>query len=141
MVQMNEVFNNRIVLASEAYKNYDSKLFGQKIDWKGWGGYRYKTEKEKNYKYNFVDNSYVRLELDQGFIYAALIILLYIATIVHFYRKNEYYQLLVVMIVLIWSCIEPYIIVVTRNVMCVTLVYSLILEKGKSLLYKKIFKE
>lgn len=131
LVNLNKILNNRIVLANNAYRKYDIRPFGQAIEWRGWGGYGYEKPKEANYEYNFVDNSYVRLDLDHGYIYAITIILLYMATLAYFYKKKEWYALYAIIMVLMWSYIEPYIAIITRNILSAALAYPLIRNMDK----------
>ena len=107
-LRVNELFSDRILYSSRAVSNYDLTFFGQEVEWYGWGGYGYLISKD-GFEYNFVDNSYVRILIDYGIVPTMIIIISYGLLIKKFIAKTDYKSVFVIIIVLFWSFMEPYI--------------------------------
>lgn len=127
--KIDELLSGRLRYTAKAYEEYKVPLFGKDIDWNGWGGYGYvDTDEMDDFEYNFVDSSYAKLIFDFGIIYTILIILAYIYCLVNNYNQNNYWAVISVFFVLIWSFIEPYLISLGRNPL--TLLLIPVLEIG-----------
>lgn len=81
-IRLDAFVNNRLRLGHDALLVNRLTLFGQKIQWYGFGGYGY-TFMEMEGEYNYVDCSYVKILLDNG------IIMLFLAVLGYAYAANE----------------------------------------------------
>lgn len=127
--EIDKLLSGRLKYTAQAYEEYKVPLFGKNIEWYGWGGYGYaNADKIEDFKYNFVDSSYAKLIFDFGIIYTILIILAYTYCLVNNYNKKNYWTVISVLFVLIWSFIEPYLINLGRNPLVILLIP--ILEVG-----------
>ncbi len=136
MRKIDHLFSSRLKYTAQAYERYQVPLFGKNIVWQGWGGYGYADEVDvKNFEYNFVDSSYSRLIFDFGVIYTIAILVAYTYCLTYYLKKKDYWALLVIIFILIWSFIEPYIINITRNPLALLLIP--ILELGPNFHFKK----
>lgn len=113
--KVDEILSDRIELTAKAYSQYDITLFGQKTKWYGYGGYGY-LELDKDYKYNYVDNSYARSILDYGIIFTIIVIVAYTLLLVNLSKKEDYILYSIICIVLIWAFIEPCLLNLGRNI-------------------------
>ena len=113
--QVNHILSDRVNLTAQAYKNYDITPFGQKIEWYGNGGKGY-IKQDKNFHYNYVDNSYARMLLDYGVIFTLTVLYSYIYLLQKLRMRKDYIGFSVICIVLIWAFIEPCLVNIGRNV-------------------------
>lgn len=120
LARINELLNNRIVLANNAIKEFGFSLFGENIEWIGNGGYGY-TFNEFSGKYNYVDCSYIKILLDEGIVFYTLIIIGFTIVSVQAVRKNDKYLLLALVFVAVYSIIEPRLITIGFNPFVLTL--------------------
>lgn len=136
MKSIDRILSSRLKYTAQAYKEYHVPLFGKNIKWQGWGGYGYVDEIDvENFEYNFVDSSYARLIFDFGVIYTLAVLIAYTYSLIYYLKKKDYWALIVIVFILIWSFIEPYMISVTRNPLVLLLIP--ILELGPNLYFKK----
>lgn len=127
-IKINELLSNRLKYTSEAYENYGVSLFGENIEWNGWGGFGYiNTDEMEDFRYNYVDSSYARVIFDYGIIFSVIIILAYTLILLKNYKKNKW-LIFSLFFVLIWSFIEQHIINIGRNIFI--LAFIPILEIG-----------
>ena len=110
---VNHIISERILLNSQAISNYPVKLFGSNVTWNGLGG-KYNVSFQ-DIDYNYVDMSYIRIIFDYGIIGTLFILYLYVKSIGHLAEKNDKLMLECVLIILIWSAIEPVIFSIARN--------------------------
>lgn len=128
MVQINDVFSNRISLSHRALKEYSITLFGQPIEWRGNGGNGY-VPSEKKLKYNYVDTSYVRILLDYGVVTLLLVLVAYSWILFQKQKSHDIYGFSIFICILIWGVIEPYLISIEHNIFI--LEFLPLLEIGK----------
>ena len=115
--RLDDILSNRIELSYEALKEYKITLFGQQIQWKGWGGIGYDENINlKGYTYNFVDNSYVRLILDCGVIFTVLVIVGYTSILIKNYKSSNYWNILIIFVILCIAEIEPCLVDFNSNI-------------------------
>ena len=116
-IEINELLSNRIEFTEEGFNTFEIKPFGQKINWKGWGGHGYiDTEEINDFKYNYVDISYARIIFDYGIIPTIVILIAYTALFVRSFKRGDYWLLCTLFFILIWSMIEPFIINIGKNI-------------------------
>ncbi len=112
------LLSRRIINSKNAYEKYGIHPFGKKIEWKGWGGYGY-IKTEKNYEYNYVDNSYARILLEYGIIFTIILVYGYIKLLLYCSDKNIVLYI-IIGIILIWSFVEPCIVNISRNIFVIS---------------------
>ena len=116
-IRINAFLDNRIYYANSALEEYDVSIFGKDIQWNGLGGKKYSLHFDsENYKYNFVDISYFKIMLDYGIVVLILVICAYQKIITDLYKKQERWKVFIIIILLAWSIIEPYLFDISRNV-------------------------
>lgn len=121
--RINNLLSNRLKYTANAYENYGIPLFGKDIDWNGFGEYgAADLDKKNNFEYNFVDSSYAKLIFDYGIIYTAIIIASYTYILVTNFNKRNYWSVITIVLILMWSFIEPYLMDFGRNPLVVLLV-------------------
>ena len=101
------------------YSNYSMNLygvhlFGQKIEWIGWGGYGH-TKEVLTDVYNFVDTSYLKLLLDNGLIVWLLIMVMWTAVSIIAYRNNKRYLTWALTFLAIYSLVEQWLMNLGTN--------------------------
>ena len=138
----NDVLSNRIKYTYNAYKKYDINLFGNDIDWNGWGAYGYKetTVSDEDFKYNFIDSSYASIVFDYGLVFSCIVLLGYRKILVDNLEKKNYWLVLVIIFVLLWSFIEQYIVNLGKNVFVLALIPLLELGEIKTFNYQNLKK-
>ena len=124
--KVDTILSRRIINSKNAYEKYGIHPFGKKIEWKGWGGYGY-IKTEKNYEYNYVDNSYARILLEYGIIFTIVLVYGYIKLLLYCSDKNLVLYI-IIGIILIWSFVEPCIINISRNIFVIS--FSLLFNKN-----------
>ena len=136
--QINILLSNRLEYTRQAFNNYGVPLFGKEIDWNGWGGYGYiDMEERQNFKYNYVDSSYARIIFDNGIILAILTIIGYTYILIYNCNQRNYWMVIALYFILIWSFIEPQLINIGRNPMVVALIPLLEIGNINMLIKKK----
>lgn len=127
--KIDDVLSNRISYSYEAHLKNKITIFGQELKWNGWGGYGY-TEASEDYEYNFVDNSYSKILLEYGIVLTIVVLALYTYLLIRCYKDKNWVLFYIILFVLIWSFIEPYIVDIGRNVFVIELI-MLFKSRGK----------
>ena len=121
--KVNKILSNRVKLTYQAYRNYEMKPFGEKINWNGWGGYGYKEQNnEEEFTYNFLDSSYASIVFDYGLVLSCIVILGYRKILITNYKDKNYWLVITIIFVLLWSFIEQHIINLGKNVFVLTFI-------------------
>lgn len=121
--KIDKLLSSRLKYTAQAYETYGVPIFGKNIEWHGWGGYGYTNlDKMDEFEYNFVDSSYARLIFDYGIVFSLIVILMYTYILIKNFNKRNYWTVFLLILVLIWSFIEPYIINLGRNPLTLLLV-------------------
>lgn len=89
---INTLLSNRLYYSQYSMKLYGIHVFGQKIEWIGWGGIGH-TQAQLTDTYNYVDTSYLKLLLENGLIVWFLIMIIWTSTSINAYRKGDRYLL------------------------------------------------
>lgn len=128
--KVNQLLSNRIKLTYQAYRNHDIKLFGENIEWNGWGAYGYKeNDTQQDFEYNFIDSSYASMVFNYGIVLSCIVILGYRKILIINYEKQNYWLVVTIIFVLLWSFIEQHIINLGKNVFVLSLIP--LLEMGR----------
>ena len=114
---INKLLSSRLLYTKNAFQEYGITVFGEPISWNGWGGFGYvNIDNMSNFKYNFVDISYARIMFDYGIIPTILILSIYTIALVKNLKEKEYWMFTALILVCVWSLIEPYIFNVGKNI-------------------------
>ena len=109
---INQIMSNRLTLAQDAFKTYGLKLLGQKIHWIG---YDYSTLYRLPETYNYVDSSYLQIGFNNGVLFLLAIMLLYSYGIYKAIKNNDYYLVMLYLIILLLSLTEPRLLNLAYN--------------------------
>jgi len=112
-VKIDSILNNRVRLMNEAFNKYGVSLFGENIQWVGFGG-QTNTQAVEN-AYNFVDCAYAKMLFDHGLIFAILVCVGYAFMYKYAVQKKDYILILAVTMVLVVSIMEPRLISIEMN--------------------------
>lgn len=113
LVKLNLIISNRFRMMNNAFEQYGFSLFGERIEWVGYGGLVDTTV--TGGRYNFVDCSYGKVLLDYGIIFFILVLIGY-AFMYHVAAKKKDYTLIIaITIVLVVSIMEPRLISIEMN--------------------------
>lgn len=122
-ISINKILSGRLLYTKNAFQQYGITLFGQPIDWRGWGGFGYvDTESMSSFIYNYVDISYARIIFDYGIIPTIIILLVYTVALVKSVKEKNYWLFTVLVFVCIWSSIEPYLFNIGKNIFILSFV-------------------
>ncbi len=113
--KLNSILSDRLLYASNALENYPVRFFGAEVEWVGWGSLNF-IDDGAEFVYNYVDISYIRMLFDYGIVASLLILLLYVLLVRDLYNNKNYVTLFIILVVLIWSFVEPYIFSINRNI-------------------------
>ncbi len=113
---VDSILSHRLRYSNDAFNNYPVRLFGTNVDWQGWGGYNFSNTNIKDFKYNFVDISYIFYLFDYGVVATFGILLAYSWLIKRCFTNKNGVLLSIVGVILIWSIVEPYLFSISRNV-------------------------
>ena len=120
-IYINNILSNRFYYSSLAFRRYGIPLFGENIEWIGWGSV-FDLGKVVNFNYFYVDNSYLKTLFDFGLFFTLYILSVYSMTINEFVRerkKDEYIYLF--LILLLFFFVEQHILSIGRNVFLILL--------------------
>lgn len=102
---VNRILTDRIRLTVNAIKNYGVHLFGNKIEWIGFGG---ATDTDSLLaEYNFVDSSYGYILVNYGIVILVLTILVFVVCCKYIRTMESNIRMFVFSIVILYCFIEP----------------------------------
>lgn len=140
IIKLDVLLSHRLFYAARTIKEFGFSIFGKPVVWYGHGGIEYIDKlKLLNYNYNYVDISYVRMLIDYGYIFSFVILAFYTKLLIESYKTKNYKLIFVIVIILIWSTIEPYIFGIERNVFAIF--FAAILDMGKKIDLSKVIKK
>lgn len=111
---VNQLLSTRLSNTKNAIDQYGIHVFGQKIQWVGWGGWGH-TQVQLRGEYNFVDTSYIKLLLDNGILVWIIIMLLWLATCIKAYKSNNRYLLYALSFLAIYCIVEQWLMNLGAN--------------------------
>lgn len=118
---LNNVLSGRLIYSSEAFTNYPLTAFGTEVEWIGWGGMGYLRPYDEAVLYNFVDISYIRILFDYGIIGSVAILFGYSLAIKDAVKEKNLFLLTVILVMLCWCFVEPFILNLGKNIFVVCL--------------------
>lgn len=99
---LNSLLSGRLALGYDGIQKYGITLFGQPIQWVGYG-YGYEVVGT----YNYVDCSYLQILLENGIVSLAIIIFAYMYIMYMAVEMADFYLQLVILFIIIFSITEP----------------------------------
>ena len=113
-LNVDSFINYRLSLGHKALMENHLTLFGQKIEWYGYGGYGY-TFTEMKGVYNYVDCSYLKILLDHGIIMLALAVIGYMFAVKEEMRKGDRFFCVAILFANVYSMLESRYILISLN--------------------------
>ena len=114
MYRIDKWLSWRLYYSNYSLNKYGVHLFGQKIEWIGYGGLGH-TKTQLADIYNFVDTSYLKLLLDNGLIVWLLIMIMWTTVSIIAYRKNQRYLTWALTFLAIYSLVEQWLMNLGTN--------------------------
>lgn len=114
MYRIDKWLSWRLYYGNYSLNEYGVHLFGQKIDWIGYGGLGH-TKDALADTYNFVDTSYLKLMLDNGLLVWLLIMVMWTAVSIIAYRNNKRYLTWALTFLAIYSMVEQWLMNLGTN--------------------------
>lgn len=98
---LNSLLSGRLELGSKGIQEYGITLFGQPIQWIGFGfGAAAGT-------YNYVDCSYMQILLQNGVVILGVVLLIYIYIMYMAVRVKDFFLQTIILVILVFSITEP----------------------------------
>ncbi|MDL2058283.1 polymerase [Limosilactobacillus reuteri] len=114
--KLNDLLSGRLLFGHVALSRYGITMFGQHIQEQGWGGVQgLKIFKTAQFKYFFIDSTYIRLLVIYGVILAAFIVTTLVIISVRETLKHNYVFPAIILIITISSLIDQHLIEITYN--------------------------
>lgn len=124
---INKIVSSRLNLTHKAFANYGVSLFGQNIEWIGWGGVLDESTFIKS-TYNFVDCSYAKNLFDYGIIYSIFIYICYGYVFKNALIEKNFLLIINIIIILILCVFEPRLLQISMNPFILLLKEGLLLD-------------
>lgn len=102
----NKILNKRVQYGANALETYGVPVFGQVIEWVGFGG-EYSGKIPKGIKYNFVDCSYLQILLQYGMVWTLLTLVSISALLRKARKRKNWYQLFLLWMIVLYCFMEP----------------------------------
>lgn len=102
--KLDSLLSNRLSLSHSGLLKYKITIFGQSINWIG-NTIESLTDGYKG-NYNYVDNAYIKMLLDNGILFSLLILLMYAILLKKSIERKEFYLTWVIIFILIHSVVE-----------------------------------
>lgn len=106
--------SGRLRYSYYSMNEYGIHLFGQKIEWVGYGGMGHTFTSLKDV-YNFVDSSYLKILLENGLIVWLLIMIMWTAVSIIAYRNNKRYLTWALTFLAVYSMVEQWLMNLGTN--------------------------
>lgn len=113
MLFLDKLLSGRLELGHNAIASYGITLFGQKIEWVGFG-----AQVDPNTVrtiYNFVDCSYLKNAFDMGILFLLFTLVGYIYIGYKFIHTSNIYGILILMVILVLCVLEPRLVQIAMN--------------------------
>ena len=111
---INVMISTRLSTAQSSIKQYGIHLFGQRIQWVGWGGWGH-TQIELTGTYNYVDSSYLKLLLDNGIIIWLIIMIGWTTVSIKAYKTNNRYLVYALSFLAVYCMVEQWLMNLGAN--------------------------
>ena len=114
LAKLDDWLSGRLYYTQNSMHEFGIKLFGQKIEWHGWGGFGHIRDKLDG-NYNFVDTSYLKILLEYGLVILLLILVMWTATSIIAYRHRHRYLVWALSFLAIYSMVEQWLMNLGTN--------------------------
>jgi len=114
MLNLNQYLSHRLELGHSALLKYGINIFGENIVWIGKAGLHHMFDQYPS-QYNYVDCSYIKIMFDFGIILLIIILCGYVLAAIKAVKEDEKYLCMAIIMVAIYSIIEPRLIQVGYN--------------------------
>ena len=125
---INKILSSRLSISQRTMEKYGIHLFGQIIQYVGWGGIGHTTT-ELSGTYDYVDTSYIKLMLDNGIIVWCLIMLGWTIISIYSYKKNDKYLLYAIAVIAVYCMVEQWLMNLGANPFVIFLAYYVFWNK------------
>ena len=118
--KLNDVLSNRLYQTFYNFKRSGYSLFGSNIDLVG-----YSLDNAKEYsiiRSNFIDNEYMRLLFENGWIFFISFFIILAAVIWYLYKNKKDGLLFIAFITTTFSLLNPRITSLTFSIFCLTII-------------------
>lgn len=134
MDKLNKLLSNRLNYGRKAIDKYGISLFGKKMVWIGYG----LNDTEKG-EYNYVDCSYLRLSIEYGIIFLALILLICSLIIYKANKNGEIYLAWIMIFILLISVTESRLLNFAFNPFLLMAFASLTRSRNDNIINKEVY--
>lgn len=111
--KIDALVSGRLALTSNAFRTYDFTLWGEAIEWVGFGGTA--DQAQVAAAYNFVDCAYARLLLDYGIVFTCFVLAGYMYMYIQAEKKQDYGLIVALSVVMVVSIMEPRLVSIEMN--------------------------
>lgn len=111
---INDFLSDRLKYSQYSLQTYGVHLFGQHIEWVGWGGIGH-TQTQLAGVYNFVDSSYLQLLLTEGIVVWSMIMLLWTASSFFAVASNNRYLAWALAFLALYCVVEQWLMNIGAN--------------------------
>lgn len=126
-VKINKILTGRLQLGQYALNDYKITLFGQDIEWRGYGI----LNGGRAEQYNYVDCSYIQILLSYGILVLLVVLFIYTLGIVMATRINDYCLVFIILFALVHGLTEPHLIAIAPNIIFLLPLAYVNTEKSK----------
>lgn len=106
--KLNIILSNRLKQTYDNIILYGIKPFGEKIEFLGYG--LKDRLKYGSYKSNYIDNEYIQMIFNQGYIFTICFVVMMAVLLIMLYRNKKYNEIILCSIYLLFGLINPRII-------------------------------
>ena len=117
MKKADTLLSNRLELQKSILDNHHISLFGENITWKT-GSISFSaraTQEQKEMKYNYIDNFFLKTTLDHGILYTILILSFFSYTLFILTKEKKNLAVVFIEIFMVYALLEPDLLNISRN--------------------------
>lgn len=114
--KLNHVFSNRLYQTFYDFKRYGFSLFGSNIDLVGYS--LTKGNEDAIIRSNFIDNEYMRILFENGWIFFIAFFIIASIVIWYLYKNKKDGLLFISFVITTFSLLNPRIISITLSIFC-----------------------
>ncbi|WP_288687582.1 hypothetical protein [uncultured Catenibacterium sp.] len=129
--KLNNVFSNRLYQTFYDFKRYGFSLFGSNIDLVGYS--LTKGNEDAIIRSNFIDNEYMRILFENGWIFFIAFFIIASIVIWYLYKNKKDGLLFVSFVITTFSLLNPRIISITLSIFCfmiIPVLHDLLFNQG-----------
>lgn len=116
MNSLNSILGGRLKLGKNSILEYGIPMFGQKVSWNGWGlDVNGNVSSQSLTNYNYVDCGYLNVLQHYGILLLAICLIVLTIALVKCYQRKNYYLLILLTLVALHAMIDDLIIYLFYN--------------------------